>query len=301
MIPVNRGCACASLARLAGRAVLLALALTAGAAPLGAQDDPMFSLASRSPIVVLGTVAKVNASEEPHLAPTPSTVIIRVRRMFAGSEFAGDLSGQTATVILSKPGSVQRGATAYFFGNPRFIGKTVTIADDGELPATASASGAPPAALARGIQARRDAPILARLAKATAVFRGIVERVRAIEAESMNAKRRPRDEHDPDWQLAQVRVTTAWRGAKQGSVVAVVFPASGDILWLNSPKLATGKEVLVLAHPPQQEDELPLLRATGVLPIVEEQHALVVSQPYDVLQPADEQRLVGLLRAREAR
>ena len=47
------------------------------------QTEPAFSLASRSSIVVLGTVAKINASEESLLKPSRSTVVITLKRMFA--------------------------------------------------------------------------------------------------------------------------------------------------------------------------------------------------------------------------
>lgn len=288
-----------------GSSAVLAAALLAGAAPVEAQSaDPTFTLASRSAIVVLGTVARVAASEEPLLSPNPSTAVIKIRRMFAGSEFAGDQTGRTATVILSKPGSVKAGTQAFFFGNPRFIGKTLTIADEGELPVTSGAENGVPPELARGLQARRDAPIRARLAIAEMVFRGTVESVRPLEATEASDTNRPngparelRDEHDPDWQVAQVRVTSTVRGAQNGALVPVVFPASRDIIWFNSPKLRTGEEVLVLGHRPQEE-ELPLLRTTGVLRFIEEQRAVLVTQPFDVLPPADEKRVIELLRTK---
>jgi hypothetical protein len=61
----------------------------------------MANFASRSAIVVLGTVTKIATSEEPLLASTNTTVVIKIEQMFAGSEFAGDQTGRTATVVLS--------------------------------------------------------------------------------------------------------------------------------------------------------------------------------------------------------
>jgi hypothetical protein len=302
-----------------GSPVVLAMALLAGSAPappaMAQGEDPAFTLATRSAIVVLGTVTRVGASEEPLLAASASTVVITVRRMFAGSEFAGDQAGRTATVILSpqsRPGSLKAGSEAYFFGNPRFIGKTLTLADEGELPLAAGAGDALPPELDRGLQARRDIPVRARLAIAALVFRGKVESVRPLEGTAdavlPGAGRRPedsqarvdgpsrdlRDEHDPDWQVALVRVTANLRGTENGAVVAVVFPASRDIVWFNVPKPKVGEEVLILGHRPQEE-ELPLLRSTGVLPFLEKQRAVLVTEPFDVLPPADEKRILALL------
>ena len=284
-----------SLARIVACWAILAIALLAGGPPAAAQsNDPMFTLASRSAIVVLATVTKVGESEEPLQAPSSATAIIKIKQMLAGSEFAGDQTGHTATIILNKPGDVKVGTQAIFFGNPRFIGKTITIADVDELPSSWTGLGEIPQVLAQGLQARHDAPIRARLAIAEKVFRGTVESVRPL----AGADRELRDEHDPDWQLATVRVVSAFSGTKEGDVVPVVFPASRDIVWFNSPKLHTGDQVLVLAHQPQ-EDELRLLRTSDILSIVKEQRALVVSQPYDVLTVQDEKRLVGLLQTKE--
>jgi len=252
----------------------------------------MTAFAARSAIVVLGTVTEIGASKEPLLTPSSATVVIKIDRMFAGSEFAGDQTGRIATVVLGKPGTVKVGTEAFFFGNPRFIGKTITIADVGELPVSPLEAGAVRSALMQGIQARTDAPVRARLAIAELVFRGTTESVRPLEAGDAN--RPKRDEHDPDWQLALVRATSALRGVQNGTVVPVVFPASRDIVWFNSPKLQPGKDVLILAHRPQ-EDELRLLRTTGAFRALEEQHAVVVSQPFDVLPPTDETRVAGLL------
>ena len=254
----------------------------------------MAALASRSAIVVLGTVEKVGASEEPILTANSATVVIKIEQMFAGNELAGDQTGRTATVILSKPADVKVGTKAIFFGNPRFIGKTITIADVGELPVSPDYARGMLQALAPGLQARRDAPVRARLAIAEMVFRGTVESVRPLEAESKDKRPMVRDEHDPEWQVAMVRVTSAVRGTQNGAVIPVVFAASRDIMWFNSPKPKQGEEALFIAHRPQ-EGEMTLLRSS----FADKEHAVLVTAPFDVLPPSDEKRVVGLLEKKE--
>ena len=277
-----------------------AFALVASGPPAAAQtNNQMAALASRSAIVVLGTVVKVDASDEPLLAPNNSTVIIKIEKMFAGSELAGDQTGQTATAILSRPGVVKVGAKAIFFGNPRFIGKTITIADVGELPVSADfARGMLEAALAPGLQARRDAPIRARLAIAEMVFRGKAESVQPLEVESKDKRPPLRDEHDPEWQVAMGRVTSAVRGTQNGAVIPVIFAASRDIMWFNSPKPKQGEEALFIAHRPQ-ESETSLVRGTGVSSFIEKEHAVLVTAPFDILPPSDDKRVLGLLEKKE--
>ena len=282
-------------ATLAVCPVLFALGLLAGCLPAAAQTDSAAALASRSAIVVLGTVTRVEASEEPLLAPSPATVVIRIDKMYASSELAGDQTGRTATVILSQTGSVKVGSQALFFGNPRFLGKTITIADEGELPAPPADQARPSQALAQGIQARRDAPLRARLASAVMVLRGTVEKVRPlVEAEARGKRTRERDEHDPDWQVATVRVTSALRGAPNGAAVLVVFAASRDIMWFRAPKLQPGETVMILGQRPR-EGETGLLPGTPGYRFVQEHHAVLVTSPFDVLPVADDKRVIDLL------
>jgi len=287
-------------ARIAAARAVFAIALVTGGLPAAAQTDSMAALASRSAIVVLGTVTKVDASEEPLVAPSRSTAVIRIDRMYAGSELAGDQTGRTATVVLSRPGSVKVGDQALFFGNPRLIGKTITIADEGELPAPRAEAGKAPQALELGIQARRDAPLRERLASAESIFRGTVETVRPLEAEARARARKtlPREEHDPEWQVAAVRVTAAMRGAQNGAVVPVVFAASRDVQWFNSPKLRPGETAVIIGQRPR-EGEMTLLRGTGAARLFQDRHAVLVTSPFDVLPAADERRVVELLQGKE--
>jgi hypothetical protein len=280
------------------RYVSLALAIVASGSSAAAQsNNEMSALASRSAIVVLGTVTNVEASEEPMLAPTSSTVVIKVEKMYAGSELAGDQTGRTATVILSKPGGMKVGAKAIFFGNPRFIGKTITIADEGELPeSSGDVKGVQ--ALTPALHERSDAPVRARLNMAQTVFRGTVESVRPLQVESRDKEASQRNEHDPEWQVAMVRVASGMRGAEKGSVIPVVFAASRDIMWFNSPKPKPGEEKLFIAHRPQ-ESEASLLRAASVSSFVEKEHPVFVTDPFDVLPPSDEKRVAELLKKKE--
>jgi len=287
------------LARILAGCIGLAITILASCPLAVAQrSNQMADFASRSAIVVLGTVTKIAASEEPLLAPTNATVVIKIEQMFAGSEFAGDQTGRTATVIVSKPDDLKVGAKALFFGNPRLIGKTITIADVGELPVAGPQAQNIQQTLEPGLQARRDAPVRARLSIAQLVFRGTVESVRPLEAESKDRRSELRDEHDPEWQVAMVRVTSKVRGAEKGAVIPVVFAASRDIMWFNSPKPKLGEEALFIGHRPQ-EAEMTLLRSTGVLRFVEEQHPVFVTEPFDVLPASDEKRVVGLLEKKQ--
>ncbi len=274
-------------------------ALVASGRALG-QDDDAAALTERSAIVVRGKIVKVNASNEPMVAPSSSTAVIRISKMYAGSEIAGDQAGRTATVILSRPGSLKVGQEALFFGNPRFLGKTLTIADEGEIASNTADSRAAAPALERRAQARRDRPVVERLASATLVFRGIVETVQPLAAaaaasgESKPYPTRP-SEHDPDWHVARVKVVKPLQG-EAGQAVTVVFPASRDIVWFNVPKLKPGQDSIFITHALSPE-EAARHRASGLVAFMDRQPAHVIIEPSDVLPPGDEARVRDLLSA----
>ena len=275
-----------------GAAALLA-AMCAGS--VSAQDGSAKALVERSSIVVVGTVIKAKASLEPLQAPSERTVVIKISRMYAGAEIVGDQKGRTATVVLSRPSTkLKVGTEAVFFGNPRFTGKSLTIAGEGEL--VAGAATAAKADLELGVQARRDQPLRERLAVASSVFRGKVESERAISsgADQVSESREPPSEHDPEWHVASVRVVDALKGTEKGTLVNVIFPASRDVMWFNSPKLKVGQEVLFITHKPDKGDTR-LMGASGVADFLETQSAEVVSQPFDALPPSDDTRVRNLL------
>jgi len=243
--------------------------------------------------VVRGRVLRLHASDEPLLPASRRTAVILVRQMYAGSEIAGDQQGKNATVILSRPNAVKAGEEAFFYGNVRFVGTTMTIADVGESPVEPGNSS-PSGPLDRAGQGPADRAILERLAAASMVFRGSVEDVRPIESHGAPA------EHDPEWQVATVRVLTPLRGGDSGQVVTIAFPGSRDITWFNSPKLKPGQEAVFLAHTPTKEEE-GLYRSSGLGGLMDKPPLYLVTQPYDVLQPADEPRVRSLLARQKER
>jgi len=269
------------------------LALTAAAPEVAAQQSP-FALAARASIVVKGTVTRSDASDEPLVPASSRTAVIRISTMLAGGEFAGNLNGQSATVVLAGAGSPPAGAEMWFFGNPRYAGKSLTIADIGEVPVAEKVADAD---LARGVLARRDAPLRARLATASAVFRGVVEKI--VPVASTTPTSSDVNEHDPEFRLAWVRVRSAMSGPKAGALTPVLFPASDDVMWFNHLKLKVGADVVVIGHAPQDQ-ERPLLRTSGALAVIEKTGALLAMDVSDLLPGAQQEHVLTLLRTKEA-
>jgi hypothetical protein len=148
------------------------------------------------------------------------------------------------------------------------------------------------AAMESGVEARRDQPIVARLSSATLVFRGKVEAVRPLDGAKASESAKP-SEHDPEWRVATVRVASPLRG-DAGQTVSVVFPASVDIVWFQAPKLKPQQEAVFITHAVSPE-EVALYRGSGLASSLDQQPAYLVTEPQDVLPPADEARVKRLL------
>ena len=283
--------------------VVAAAAVTALVMPIPgmAQDETAKALAERSAIVLAGKVVRVNASLDPMQPASPRTVVIQVSRTYSGAEIAGDQTGRNVTIVLSSTAKpMQVGTEALFFGNPRFMGTTLTIASEGELIANAAALSAD---VTGGAQMQRDQPLRERIATAARVFRGRVESERPVAPAAALAApapaQQPPSEHDPEWHVASVRVVANLQGGgEQSQVVNVMFPASRDIVWFSAPKLAVGQEAIFITHTPDREDTR-LMRAPGVAALLAAQPVEVVSQPFDTVPVTDEARVRALIaRAR---
>jgi hypothetical protein len=278
-----------------GAAALMAVAAFLYAGHALSQSDSVSNLIERSAIVVSGTVARVNASLEPLQKASPQTIVIKVSRIYAGAEIAGDQAGRMVTVILRRPAeSHMVGTEVLFFGNPRFAGKSLTIAEEGEV--LGDAVGAAIKDLENALQARRERPLRERLAAASSIFRGMVESERELDEgpEEKDESRELESEHDPEWHVASVRVVTAISGVENGAIINVIFPASRDIMWFKAPKLKAGQEAIFVTHKTRKDDER-LMRARGVVEFLERESAVLVSEPLDALPVSDEGRVRNLL------
>jgi hypothetical protein len=274
----------------------LALSTVATTDVAFAQDETTKALGERSAIVVQGKVIKTNASDEPMVVASNRTAVILIQRMYAGSEIAGDQTGRNATIILSQPERLKTGDEAFFFGNPRFIGRSLTIADEGEIFAKAATGPLALTSVEHGVQARRDKPVLDRLSVASLVFRGTVEAVRPLDSGAGATTPPPvrPSEHEPEWQVATVRVVTPLRGGQAGQIVTVIFPSSRDIAWFNAPKLKPNQDAIFIAHAPNKEDAA-LYSGSTLATFLDKQPGYLVTHPFDVLPPTDEARVRTLL------
>jgi hypothetical protein len=205
------------------------------------EPSPPDDLAEEARFVFRGTVQRVHASLMSEVPASEQTCIIRVDEVLQSPQSLAQSAGQRVTVLLPETGSVARGEQAVFFTNPWLYGATLAVqavAHRG-VPATMVALAHQPSDPVRTL-VRRDRQ--ARFAGADLVVRGVVTVVRLIEPAAVTPAPSRRDEHDPMWQEAVVRVTAVEQGTDPGPEVIVRFPASLEVAWRDAPKFHPGQE-----------------------------------------------------------
>jgi hypothetical protein len=224
------------------------------------------ALLERSRFVFRGTVTKLGASNVKLLHPSDKTAVVRVEDVYRGNEATNHLQGREVTVLLRRVVGDEAGKTLIFFSNGFLFGENVAVREVERRDPSAQTD----TLLARIPEFELDMgsrPLAERVGGAEAV---IIGKVVGLREESRKGFR---SEHDPDWWVATVQVTSSVRGRKLEGSVEVLFANSRDIAWYESPKFRAGnfgiislrkekvadleKEYYVATHP---LDLLPLDR-----------------------------------------
>jgi hypothetical protein len=249
-------------------------------------------------VIFTATVVAVHKSAEEMVSATDRTAVVKISRMDLGADIAGDQAGRLATILLSPSApKIAPGQALRIAGNIRFIGKSLTVDDVSEHPL--SGDGSSP--LATG--GSKDRALLPLLAAASAIFVGRVEEVHALtdsKGEAQNTRApESTSEHDPLWSVASVRVLDPIKGAEKGALVSIVFSASRDVMWFNSPKLAVSQEALLITHPPAASGAR-LEEDRGVREYLAKAPASVIDRPLESLSNKEVAHVRGLLNRQEA-
>jgi hypothetical protein len=91
------------------------------------------------------------------------------------------------------------------------------------------------------------------------------------------------NEHDPIWREAVIEVNSVEKGAQNPKQVAVLFPASDDVLWHDVPKLEPGHEGVFILHRPAES----AAAAAAGFAVEADRPIYTVANPLDV-RPSDQ-------------
>jgi len=191
------------------------------------------SLTAQSNIVFQGTVTRLNATTEPEIPASASTVVMVVERLLKGDDMVSDVVGKEITLQLLKPRSVTRGQALLVFSTLAIAGKTIAVKEVAHYDAASSA--AMMSQVSDATKRKPEVDLQTAIARAELVVTGTVATVTPRQAPGPVPS-----EHDPQWTQAVVDVQSTEKGPAQ-TRVTVWFPASTDIRWFRSPKLQPGQ------------------------------------------------------------
>jgi hypothetical protein len=178
----------------------------------------------------------LNVSNVKLLAPSDQTVLVKVNAMLRAPR-GMSFSGKDVTLYLIAPSELKPGDRAVFFSNGWLYGENMAMRYVGQLPAT-EAEALKTKSVQVDAQTADDA-LLLRLRSADLVIQGKV-----FAAKVARQERRHRSEHETDWAVAEVQVTSLLKGqvSSGAKTVPVYFPTSTDEFWYFSPKSLPGRK-----------------------------------------------------------
>jgi len=222
-------------------------------------NENIGELLRQSHWVVSGTVQKLGAATLRAVSATPSTAVVKVDQIFYGPQQFQDHLGKTITIQLNANQPAKRGDKAVFFARSWLYGESIAVVEVGRV------AGADKAAMQKDIdaaaQALADQRLSVRLGAAQLVVAGTVRHTAPFRDEQ---HRRIETEHDPDWWTADITVQSVEKGALPANAVTILFPNSGDELWLDSPKFKEGQKGIWILQRDQKEKGWPVLRVPGL-------------------------------------
>jgi len=238
----------------------------------------------QSQFVIQGTVSRVGAATLKSLSASERTIVVKVEEILHGPPPFADHRGREITVYSEKPQGLVPGKQALFFTRSWLFGESLAVAEVGRVDMPDQGTTRDDIAAAN--QAIGDRHLLDRIVKAELV---LVGQVTGVKPAPQTDRKRIETEHDPEWWAAEIKVTSAEKGKPAAATVEVLFPHSGDEMWLDAPKFEKGQTGIWILQRNQQEKGWPVLRAAGLTAL-----APLDFQPTTQLERV--RRLIGQLK-----
>lgn len=205
-------------------------------------------LLAASSLAFTGTVTATGTTPVPGLAADERTAIVQVDEPLHGPEAVDVGAGASVTVQLSPElPALKTGQRATFFANPLVYGDSLAVEEVGrtapERTAAAPEADMPVSPVAEALAELDQDAVRAHAREADAVVRGHVIGLSALRTDEA-----VRDEHDPQWWVATLRVDHVERGDVPGGEVRVLYANSLDVRWRRWPKPKAGQGGMWILH-----------------------------------------------------
>src|SRR5213076_2418409 len=221
---------------------ILGVNLLGVAAALPQATGNQAALARQSSIVFAGTVSQLGATSFVGVPKSAQTIVVRVDFVLKKPAAVSLKKGDNVTVEVKDPSAFQPGTQATFYTEGWIFGSGVAVKElghdfnpGGGAPAEGSPTGQP--ALAQTPKQISDQDLQNRVASSDLVVIGRITDVHRWTIPKSAAARYHVSEHSADWHEAVLQIKSILKGTKpKGGKMAVRFPLSRDVAWVNSPK-----------------------------------------------------------------
>ncbi len=282
------------LSFLAGILSTALLAPSGAGFPQGQNNQS--ALAKQSSIIFSGTVSQLGAVSFVGVPQSPQTIVVRVDSVLKKPPAVSLKKGDNITVEVKDPSAFQQGAQATFYAEGWIFGSGVAVKElghDFNPGGGAPAEGARTAETALGQMQKQisDRDLQNRIASSDLVVIGRITDVHRWTIPKSAAARYPISEHSADWHEAVLQIESILKGTKpKGGKMAVRFPLSRDVAWVNSPKFQKQQQgIFFLKRDQVSGDPTATLGGYQVA-------AYTCLKPGDWLPLSDEARVRSLLK-----
>jgi hypothetical protein len=209
-----------------------------------------------SPFIFTGQVRKRRAATLSLVDATEFDAVIAVERVLRRPEGIVDFSGMDVTLRGNSAVELDDGRTALFAADGWLYGESLALIELARLDGSESNAEKriKEAEERAAVDAVRD-----RLRRADLVVVGTVEKTNPLGDKELP----PTSEHDPQWWEAWLKVESVEKG-KQPRQLRVLYPASIDEFWAESPKFKPGDDGVFLLQRDQQEQGPTQYRRRGL-------------------------------------
>lgn len=221
-------------------------------------DSTVLELLEQSQWVIRGTVRKVGATTMTEVTASAQTSVVRVDEVLYGPDQFLDHVGRDITIYSDNPKGLAAGRSAVFFTRSWLYGQSLAVVEVGRIPKRGDKTVVND--INNAEQAAFDRRLGERIVKASIVVVGEVAEIRP----GPRLERPIETEHNPDWAEALFKVGDVLKGDAPKDLIVVVYPASMDELWIDSPKFAPGQSGILILQQDQQEKGWPVLRVPGL-------------------------------------
>ena len=277
------------LSFLAGILSTALLAPSGAGFPQGQNNQS--ALAKQSSIIFSGTVSQLGAVSFVGVPQSPQTIVVRVDSVLKKPPAVSLKKGDNITVEVKDPSAFQQGAQATFYAEGWIFGSGVAVKELGHDFNPGEGARTAETALGQMQKQISDRDLQNRITSSDLVVIGRITDVHRWTIPKSAAARYPISEHSADWHEAVLQIKSILKGTKpKGGKMAVRFPLSTDVAWVNSPKFQKQQQgIFFLQRDQVSGDPTATLGGYQVA-------AYTCLKPGDWLPLSDEARVRSLLK-----